>query len=213
VPIDTLVVRDRPAAALMEHGSTCDMIVAGARGYSPPATRVGPVSQELARRSPVPVVIVRPRALHALVDPRPVVVGIDGSNQSSATLRWAAAAAAARGVPLRIVHARPRADLGHSAPPPGAEDTREAEDLDIQDIAPRLCHDGTPTVKIETVTTRRAPSDALLHQSADAQLLVLGGPGSTWSPTGFLTSVSHRCLLRATCTVAVIRGGHTTTVA
>ena len=136
-------------------------------------------------------------------EPDPVVVGVGAARSSWDALDWAAAEAATRGCPLRIVSActppvapgpfAPVADLGG---PGGA-----ATDALLQEAAERA-----RTVASELVVTTRAviggPVAALTCQPA--QLLVVGtcAPGPVRS--ALVGSVSVAVSSRAACPVVVV---------
>jgi len=83
------------------------MLVVGSKRHA--ASRwglLGPVGDTCAREAPISLVVVPAEAHVARSerrDERPVLVGVGGSPASAAAARWAAAEAALRGVPLRVL--------------------------------------------------------------------------------------------------------------
>jgi nucleotide-binding universal stress UspA family protein len=75
----------------------------------------------------------------------------------------------------------------------------------ILDDTVKLGLDEAPDVDVTTVVASRPPALALLSESEDAQLLVVGSRGHGGFPTLALGSVSHQCLQHAACSVAVVR--------
>ncbi|MFS8498524.1 MAG: universal stress protein [Micromonosporaceae bacterium] len=138
---------------------------------------------------------------------RPVVAGVDGSPPSVIAAEHAAAAAVALGVPLRLVHgylhpgtygvALSPYDL---TPPPAPE---EGEGF-LGDLAAQLrtTHPGL------TVTARQVlggAAAALLAESEDASLLVVGSRGLGGFSGMLLGSVSAHVVAHARCPVLVVR--------
>ena len=137
-----------------------------------------------------------------------VVVGVDGSAESIAALRWAARYATASG-------ARVRALLAWHYP--GAVGGPPIEK------APKAVHDQTDVQMHETLDTAIAkagqeaggveksiayghPAQALIEASKEADLLVVGRHGHGAFTGMLLGSVSIHCVTGAHCPVVVIRG-------
>ncbi|THA26752.1 universal stress protein [Streptomyces sp. RKND-216] len=134
---------------------------------------------------------------------RPVAVGVDGSEPSMAAVQWAADEAAARGAPLRLVHARvwrgsnEQFSIGLSAQEDWARDR-------IRD-AWRQASAQHPELDISSDETLEAPAKVLLEASRESQLLVLGSRG-TGMVSGFLTgSVALPVVAHATGPVVLVR--------
>ncbi|MGY1615120.1 universal stress protein [Geodermatophilus sp. SYSU D00691] len=102
---------------------------------------------------------------------REVVVGVDGSEMSLAAVRWAAAEAAARGAPLRIVHA---ADYLGDPPGPGAPPPELPHARRITATAYTAARHAAPGLTAATEVVPGDATTALLRAGAAAQLLVLG---------------------------------------
>lgn len=105
--------------------------------------------------------------------PRPIVVGHDGTAASSGALSFAIAEARHSGAPLRIVHAMvlhtsPFVDLPVLAEELDAE--RQQVEATLRAEAARLA-DG---VEVEVVIRHGGPAAVLLGAAADARLVVLG---------------------------------------
>jgi nucleotide-binding universal stress UspA family protein len=153
-----------------------------------------------------------------------IVVGVDGSEESQAALRWAAEEAGLRNADLKVVYAydyqppwrqhrygddimssgtdseRVRERLEHDA----AEAREHAEAL-LNDIAADA---GDAGVKFETLAIEHSnPAEVLVDVSVGADLLVVGSRGRGGFRGLVLGSVSQQCVQHATCPVTVIRGG------
>ena len=144
---------------------------------------------------------------------RRFVVGVDGSEESRAALRWAADQAVAQGARLDVVCAweLPFSGLAtsYSPEPAGLPDSREvarrAENVLDQTLREAL--EGDTSVDIERVVEAGDPAAVLLRRSEGADLLVVGSRGHGGFSRMLVGSVSEKCVRYATCSVAVIRAG------
>jgi nucleotide-binding universal stress UspA family protein len=132
---------------------------------------------------------------------RRIVVGVDGSVESVAALRWACREASLRGAEVHAVHVREEhcRNLASYAVPalPAEEDDVS---IDIDDIV-RTVQAGAQ-VHVEKVDGLAAR--VLLDRCAGADMLVLGTSGDV--PGGMRSAgpVIRACLRRAACPVVVI---------
>jgi nucleotide-binding universal stress UspA family protein len=137
---------------------------------------------------------------------RPVLVGVDGSEESLRAVEWAARQAQRHGSPLRIVSApavlprvREQVDLltvanalrGMSAQALAAALTRTEE------VAPGL--------PIDTGLLSGPPAVALAAAARDASMLVVGARGIGGFTAMILGSVSRYVAVHAACPVIVVR--------
>lgn len=140
-----------------------------------------------------------------------VVVGVDGSRESQAALRFALVDAARRGVGVRVVavYVPPEywaLSYGLTVLPTLDELDRDSEQLArdavaaVVEVEPRLGE-----VPIELVTLPGPAAKALIDQSRDADLLVLGHRGRGAFKSAVLGSVGLHCVLHATCPVTIVR--------
>jgi nucleotide-binding universal stress UspA family protein len=138
---------------------------------------------------------------------RHVVVGIDGSPESEAALRFAADEARMRGALLRIVCAwEPSASgyLGEAfAPSPDAfvEAERRADAV-LRAALEELR--GEP-LEIVALAEEGGPTGVLLEQAVDAELLVVGSRGLGGAKRLLLGSVSQHLAHHATCPLVIVR--------
>ncbi|MGW2183200.1 universal stress protein [Streptomyces sp. NPDC001732] len=135
----------------------------------------------------------------------PVVVGVDGSEGSLRALDWAAAEAARSRLPLRVVHAslweryegmRPTFDTG-----------RPAEQILAEHLvasAQERVHRLRAEVKVIADVQPEDASDALVRESHEAALVVLGSRGRGRIAGMLLGSVSLAVAGRSHCPVVVI---------
>ena len=93
-----------PPAKLLEATHDAQLLVVGSRGVGAlKGALLGSVSHHCTMHSAVPVAVVRENAGWSHTDE--VVVGIDGSAEAAAALRWAIREAVVRGSKLVVIHA------------------------------------------------------------------------------------------------------------
>lgn len=137
-----------------------------------------------------------------------VVVGVDGSVPAMQAVRWGAAEAQRRGMPLRLV-AAVGSDVAVVLHPELAqwyekvlgERAREA----LDGCAAAVARD-TPGIRVETVLVSGHPVAVLREQAREALMVVIGDRG--WSKVEGLIagSVSVALATHAECPVVVVRG-------
>jgi nucleotide-binding universal stress UspA family protein len=136
---------------------------------------------------------------------RVVVVGVDGSINASAALRWAARDVSWLGGRLRIVcawhPAHPTSPLTAGTSGPHREELAAAAILDAA-----LNSVASPTLQVSGEIVQGLASVVLVASAAAAaaDLLVVGARGLEGPRRISLGSVSSRCALRAPCPVVVV---------
>lgn len=195
---------------LIEESAEARLVVLGSRGLGGFAELlVGSVAVSLAAHAHSPVAVVRSSTVDAPPPVTgPVVVGVDGSPLSEAAIPFAFEAAAARGVPLRAVHAWLDIDMAGSwIPLPSIVDWAVVHANEERILAERLAgwQEKYPTVEVQRIVTKDRPARALLRRAEDAQLIVVGSRGRGGVAGLSLGSVSQTLLHKAPCPVAVIR--------
>ncbi len=127
------------------------------------------------------------------------VVGVDGSEASKRALRWAASQAEITGSTLVAVNSwGPIYPVGIDP----EEKARKALGKILDEVL------GNSWVEqVRLVLSPDAPGHLLVHESVDADLLVVGshGHGHGALTGALLGSVSEYCVHHAKCPVAVIR--------
>lgn len=190
-----------PAVVLVAESASAQLVVMGDRGLGGfEGLLVGSVAPALAAHAECPVVVVR--GLGA--DGGPVVVGFDGSPTSEAALGFAVEAAVALRAPLVAVHAWQDVAVGEGRGRLLYTDSvaKEARTRLDDALAPwRAKH---PELVIEPVVVRDRAAEALVHRSAEAQLVVVGSRGRGALAGLLLGSVSQAVLRHAACPVAVV---------
>jgi nucleotide-binding universal stress UspA family protein len=137
----------------------------------------------------------------------PVIVGVDGSDESVPVLRWAAFEALRRDTVLVAVHA-----FGSTwRPAPYAPtrvslsaDSAAAHAITRLDRCLRKAFDGRPPVAVRTVCDSRPPVPALLDQGTGAAMLVLGARSDPVHGGAMLGPIARDCLRRTPCPVALL---------
>jgi nucleotide-binding universal stress UspA family protein len=135
-----------------------------------------------------------------------IVVGVDGSEESKAALRWAVEEARLRGAPLRAVYAwsLPYVEGLGLAP---TEDELESHERDGRGLLDAVIAEvGSEGVDIERAAVQGGPARVLVEAAEGADLLVVGSRGHGGFTGLLLGSVSQQCAHHATCPVVIVRG-------
>ncbi len=134
-----------------------------------------------------------------------IVVGVDGSPGARSALLWAADEASLRRCGLLVAHAPDDTDaagLARAGEPGIRSLDQAAEQLLRTHVA--LGSARQPAVPVTMLLSHANAADALIDQSHDAQLLVVGTRGCGGITMSMLGSVSHRVAAHAYCPVAVV---------
>ncbi len=140
-----------------------------------------------------------------------IVVGVDGSECSRSALRFALEEARMRKTPLRIIVAWhvPLAAYGAglTPPPPHLAEDAEAGAKEVLEEALAATREDAASVDIETAMVEGHAAGVLIEESEQAELLVVGSRGRGGIRELVLGSISHECVMKAHCPVAVVRAG------
>jgi nucleotide-binding universal stress UspA family protein len=142
----------------------------------------------------------------------PVAVGVDGSDQSARALDVAAAEAAYRAAPLRILYAYQPPAMTYAIPMSTAMPT-PLDGVGPSDWAQRLLADARarvghrfPQLDVTATPIDDSASRSLIDASRDASLVVVGCRGRGGFTGLLLGSVSAHVATHAECPVLVVRG-------
>jgi nucleotide-binding universal stress UspA family protein len=140
---------------------------------------------------------------------RRIVAGVDGSECALQAVRWAAAEAARRHLPLRLVSAYTW-PAGRLIGDPGLgvdyrQILRNAAEEQL-DTAARAATAVAPGLDVEQVPVQGFPEPVLQDESADAALVVLGDRGLGGFTGLLIGSVAVALTAQAGCPVVVVRG-------
>jgi len=138
-----------------------------------------------------------------------IIVGVDGSPESETALAWAARYAHATGGRLVAVLAwhypsaagGPPVGVAPSAVTSEVEKSRyEILDKAIEETCGKM-----PPTAVERKVVYGHPAQALLDESRNADLLVVGSKGYGGFAGMMLGSVSTHCVTHASCPVTVVK--------
>jgi nucleotide-binding universal stress UspA family protein len=213
--IEAVVGHGRPAGVLVAESAKASLLVMGTRSAPGVLGRLaGSVAAQVAAHAATPVVVLRsdePRyAEPAEFAGRPVVVGIDGSEESARAFRFAAEQAVARGSELHAVLVWNIMYI-HDKAPLGPDDyTMHIEEEKAQRLLAETTA-GAAGMYPDLVVIRRAVHDldavqALCHESANAGLLVVGSRGHGGFLGLRLGSTVDALVRQAPVPLAVVRG-------
>jgi nucleotide-binding universal stress UspA family protein len=207
--VDTALLQDTPAHALITESERARMVVLGSRGTGGwSGLVVGSVGVQVAAHSLCPVVVVPPDVRPRAHDKPTVVLGVDGSKVSAQAIDFAFRQAEARGYRVLAVHAwHSPAGTYEGGLGPLMFDQAEIEDaarlLVSRSLAGAIADH--PDVEVETRLMSGQPARALLSAAESADLVVVGSRGRGGFAGLLLGSVSQGVLHHAHCPVAIIR--------
>ncbi|MET7749368.1 universal stress protein [Micromonospora sp. NPDC005367] len=194
-----------PAFVLQQRSAESALLVLGSRGHGGfVGLLVGSTTVTVTAHAHCPVVVVRAPAgnVPAGFPDGPVVVGVDGSEQSLVALGFAAERATQRRVGLRAIRAWSPHDAGDAS---GDVDERLAGERAAlaESLAPwqRTFPGLDTTVEVAV----GSPASMLVEASDGAQLVTVGTRGRGGLRGMLLGSVSQQLIQHARCPVAVVR--------
>jgi nucleotide-binding universal stress UspA family protein len=205
--IDSAAVHDDTAHALIRESDHASMVVVGNRGHGGFYDLVlGSTSLQTAMYAHCPVAVIRPRAEATEPSSRGrIIVGVDGSPRSAASLELAFAEADLRDVGLTAVHAWLGVMGEESA---GMAYMHETDVLEAN--ASTLLQEAIagwraryPQVDVREIAVQGSAAGALINQSMGAEVVVVGCRGHGGFAGLLLGSVSQAVIHHAGCPVLV----------
>lgn len=138
---------------------------------------------------------------------KPVVVGVDGSEESLRAAEWAAMSARRHSSALRIVSAAAMMPRMHAydASPATVADALRAVSARALDAAMIRCEEVAPGLAVTTALLSGPPALAMAEAGSDASMLVVGARGLGGFAAMILGSVSRYAASYAPCPVIVVR--------
>lgn len=191
------------------------LIVVGSRGRGPiKRALIGSVSDSVARHAACPVLVVRDGRGDGRVLDGPIVLALDGSEESKLAAGAAAEISAATGSPVHLIYVMPaeRQLYGHHS---YSEDVKKSlmeeakaggrRFLDEQAAGVR----STGGVVAQTYLGTGRPDEEIveLAEEIDAGMVVVGSRGLGGVRRALMGSVSGSVVRHAHCPVLVVRGG------
>lgn len=209
--LDSRLVDDSPALALLNAAGSARLVVLGAAEHSRlvGALLGGSVTAALAGHASCPVASVRgvnwdmPAS-----NGRPVAVGVDGSDSAGIAVTAAFAEASTLRADLVAVHVQGDFPGSHAAGDPAGNFPEEsANATGHRLLAEQLAtaRDTYPEVNAHQVVARDDPRRELLRWSRKAQLIVVGSRGLGGFRGLFLGSTGQALIHHAACPVLIAR--------
>jgi nucleotide-binding universal stress UspA family protein len=134
-----------------------------------------------------------------------LVVGVDGSAESVAALRWACREASLRGAEVHAVHARET--QYYSVPSyvvPAQQSSPADVPVSVDELVRSVAADDAPGVEVSVEVVDGLAARILLDRCADADMLILGTSSDAPGALRSAGPVIRACLRRAPCPVVVI---------
>ncbi|HSK33364.1 MAG TPA: universal stress protein [Propionicimonas sp.] len=191
-----------PTQVLLAEAQNAHSVVLGAKGEAVGNMLMGSTTLQLVGHAPCPVVVVG----HAAAGHRRVVVGTDGSPDSTRALEYAFEEASLRKARLRVVNALglpqgwPR-HLLRPLPEDNEEVAKRRQEVENQ-LAP--LREQYPDVTVEVHVHRLDPVPVLTDATHKADLLVMGSRGRGGFHGLAVGSVTHKLLHFVGCPLVVI---------
>lgn len=214
--VETEVVGRQPADAIVDHAldEEIDLIVIGTHGRRGWQRGVlGSVAEAVCRRSPCPVLTVRPFGdgngpLNPSWPPRRVLAALDARSVEAGivppAVQWAARLAGAYDAPLDLVHVTPPIRLTLDGPGESSRARAEAR----QSLVP-LCEQirDTAGISVNVVVRSGEPADGVRAVALERRthLVVVGTHGRRGPGRVLLGSVAESVIRTAPCPVLVVR--------
>ncbi|HEU0116402.1 MAG TPA: universal stress protein, partial [Thermomicrobiales bacterium] len=191
-----------PAARIVDTAADADLIVMATRGLGQrEGARVGSVANEVARRAPVPTLLVRGKDVTGPPAIARLVVPLDGSTRAEAALPVAARLASLLGLRVHLVQA---VDIAAHSSAAAERERAAARYLAAQ--AQRLA---SSDIVATSETVPGAAATVLLTTIGPMDLVVMTPRGRAESGAAPLGSVAERLVREAAGSVLLVRDERT----
>ena len=210
--IEAVVREGRPGPALVAEAERADLVVVGHRGDSRVAMMLGSTANYVLHHNTVPTVIVRGERGGSGEPVRRIVVGVDDhhldkadENASVHAVRWALQVPGVEHV--RVVHAWHLPPMAVGLYPAIAADFEALDNAAFAVIDKVLTAAGPAPegVVVEPASVRGTPGWAMVDESRDADLVVVGSRGVGTLRGLILGSTSAEVAAQALSPVCVVR--------
>lgn len=192
---------------LIEESRQARLVVLGSRGLGGfTGLLLGSTAVGMAARGHCPVVVARGSV--PVDSPRPVVVGVDGSQDGQAAIGFAFEHAAAHGRELvAVLSWWERTDDWAMLTDLIGTTRNETEEAATRELSVAMAGwtQRYPDVKTRSIVAPKPPAGLLLAEAEQAALVVVGSRGRGHLSGLVLGSTSHALIHHATCPVAVVR--------
>ncbi len=203
ITVTTDIVQAGASWALLDASDDADLLVLGSRGLGGfKRLMLGSVSHQCATHARIPVAVVPDRtATEGLL--RRIVVGIDGSPASAASLSWALRFAPDEAEVVAVGVWSPSMSIGDADDPIALEQAAAAY-ASIDSTIDQVESSFDVPRRVERVHRVGKPAAKLLDAAEDADLLVVGERGRGAFSAAVLGSVATSVLHHANCPVVVV---------
>jgi nucleotide-binding universal stress UspA family protein len=133
---------------------------------------------------------------------RRIVVGVDGSAESVAALRWACREAPIRGAEVSAVHVRE--ELRQNVASYAVPAVPNSDDFSLDDLVKSVQAHQVDDVEVRTEEVNGLTARVLLDRCQGADMLILGTSSDSSGAGRSAGPVIRACLRRASCPVVVI---------
>jgi nucleotide-binding universal stress UspA family protein len=200
--ITTKVLEGGVSGSLRKYSTQVSMLVVGS-GAPHLGGSLTDRALQVAAAAKCPVAVV---GLMAGDGGQGVVVGVDGSEESTQAVAFAAAEADREGQDLTVVYAIWEPDKWVDSGALTGTLTRRIEDEEqmvLSETVSGLREDYPDLVVHKILDTKREPAEALVHAAAGAQLLVVGSRGRGGFKRLLLGSTAHAVLTQMPCPTVI----------
>ncbi|RDI55297.1 universal stress protein [Nocardia mexicana] len=206
-PVITTEVTTEPIIPhLIERSRRARMLAVGSRGLGAfQRGLLGSVSTAVTRHAHCPVAVVHSSsATDSVSADKPVLVGVDGSENSLPALEIAFEEASRRKVGLVALHAWSDVSAGLDPSILGWDAIHDTEDAVLAESLAGYA-ERYPDVPVRRILVRDRPVRSLLQESENAQLTVVGSHGRGGFAGMLLGSTSTALLHSVECPMIVVR--------